>query len=168
MKLVVSNKENKMKVLTPNDEIPEDLGPSIFLVGPTPRNREIKSWRPEAISILIELGFEGTVVAPEVFGTEEWNPVYGNQIEWEHQGLEKSTVIAAWVPRNIEGDMPAFTTNVEFGIWYKERKFLYGRPEWADKCSYLDYVYYKERRTRIPPTLRELMGLSINYVKELG
>jgi len=53
-----------------------------------------------------------------------------------------------WVPRDIDGGMPAFTTNVEFGwlsrMSYEERnpmRMFYGRPDNAEKCKYLDWMY---------------------------
>ena len=41
------------------------LKKSIFLAGPTPRSKEVKSWRPEAIRLLKEKGFDGVVFVPE-------------------------------------------------------------------------------------------------------
>ena len=38
---------------------------SIFLAGPTPREKDIISWRNEAIKILENLGFDGIVYVPE-------------------------------------------------------------------------------------------------------
>lgn len=38
---------------------------SIFLAGPTPRTREFLGWRPQAIEILKNLGFDGAVYSPE-------------------------------------------------------------------------------------------------------
>jgi hypothetical protein len=35
---------------------------------------------------------------------------------WEREGLIKASVIFFWIPRGLP-DMPAFTTNVEFGYW---------------------------------------------------
>lgn len=51
-----------------------------------------------------------------------------------------------WIPRSFP-DMPAFTTNVEFGEWYKEDKTFYGRPNNSRKNRYLDkkYLLYTKR-----------------------
>ena len=38
--------------------------PSIFLAGPTPRTSGVASWRPEALDLLREVGFGGTVLVP--------------------------------------------------------------------------------------------------------
>ena len=35
---------------------------------------------------------------------------------WDREGLIKASVIFFWIPRGLP-DMPAFTTNVEFGYW---------------------------------------------------
>lgn len=149
-----------MNVLTPSDKIPDDLGPSIFLVGPTPRSKDVGSWRKLALSVLEGINFEGTVLIPEVLDAEEWNPVYAEQIEWEWKGLQSSTVVAAWVPRKIDEGMPAFTTNVEFGMLLSDSRLIYGRPDWAEKCRYLDYVYKKVAREEPVNDLRRLMRLA--------
>lgn len=153
-----------MNILTPNDEIPNQLGRSIFLIGPTPRSNKVRSWRIDAIKLLKNLNFEGTVLVPEIIGSEEWNPVYKEQIDWELKGLESSMVLAAWVPRSIEGGMPAFTTNVEFGMFLSDERLIYGRPDWAEKCRYLDYVYKRAQRQEPVSDLVKLMKLARNRV----
>jgi trimethylamine:corrinoid methyltransferase-like protein len=41
------------------------------------------------------------------------------------------------MPRSIAGKMPAFTSNVEFGLLVASGKVVLGYPEGADKMSYL-------------------------------
>lgn len=87
--------------------------PSIFLAGPTPRSPDVKSWRPEALDLLRNLGFGGTVLVPE--RRDGWTRGdYLDQVEWEFAALEGCTVIAFRVPRD-PATLPGFTTNVEFG-----------------------------------------------------
>ena len=131
---------------------------SIFLVGPTPRSKDVKSWRPEAINILKDRKFNGTVIVPE------WCPSvvrpkdssYLNYVEWEHYGLEHCSRIAAWVPRNMK-DMPALTTNVEFGLYVKSGRVRYGRPNNAEHCRYLDWLYAKYNPQPIFDNLTDLL-----------
>lgn len=124
-----------------SDEPASDEYLSIFLAGPTPRSSEVKSWRPEAIQILEELGFTGTVMVPE---RKDWAAQfdYNDQIEWEQTCMNSCGDIAFWVPRDLE-TMPAFTTNVEFGYWMGREpyKVRYGRPEGAPNTRYLDAMY---------------------------
>ena len=54
-----------MKIVYTLEEIPVFHSDSIFLAGPTPRDRETQSWRPEAIKILKEIGFDGIIFYPE-------------------------------------------------------------------------------------------------------
>ncbi len=112
---------------------------SIFLAGPTPRGEGIISWRVEAVKKLEELGFEGVVYVPEY---STWKPKgdYVDQAMWEREGLSNATVIMFWIPRELP-DMPAFTTNVEFGYWLPTGKVIYGHPEDAVKVKYLDWLY---------------------------
>jgi hypothetical protein len=165
-----------MKVVYSDDPVPEGtmcvfpgttkLVPnSIFLAGPTPRDAETPSWRPEALKILANLGFDGTVFVPE---WKNKNPEiernYLDQVEWEWEALHKSDTIVFWVPREIE-KMPAFTTNVEFGFYLGENDalVLYGRPEWAAKKGYLDWLYTKltnrQPHTDLTELLMHAMGL---------
>lgn len=114
-------------------------GKSIFLAGPTPRGNEIDTWRTEACSILKKIGFDGVVYVPEY---STWKPKadYIDQAMWEREALTSSTVILFWIPRKLP-DMPAFTTNVEFGYWLHSGKVIYGRPDEASKIKYLDWLY---------------------------
>jgi hypothetical protein len=128
---------------------------SIFLAGPTPRSSTVPSWRPAAIAILKEMGYDGQVIVPER-EHDSWKINYDEQVEWEHYGLETCDVIAFWVPRQM-ATMPALTTNVEFGRYVASGRALYGRPENAEKCRYLDYIYKKYNRHPVYETLRELM-----------
>ena len=112
---------------------------SIFLAGPTPRSESIVSWRTEACKKLKELGFDGVVYVPEY---STWKPKadYTEQAMWERMALTEATVILFWIPRCLP-DMPAFTTNVEFGYWLHTNKVIYGRPDDAEKIKYLDWLY---------------------------
>lgn len=113
----------------------EPLPKSIFLAGPTPRDEATPSWRPEALRILEELKFEGNVMVPEA---ADWaaHDHYDSQVGWEWEALETATAVVFWVPRNFER-MPAFTTNVEFGLMVHSGKALLGYPPEAPKMRYL-------------------------------
>lgn len=43
----------------------QKLPKSIFLAGPTPRDKNTPSWRPQALEILRDMGFGGPVYVPE-------------------------------------------------------------------------------------------------------
>ena len=142
-----------------------NLNKSIFLAGPTPRSPEVKSWRPEFIDKLVEQGYDDTVFVPEdrdtfgcgINGPDEWL----KQVEWEDDMLNASTIIAFWIPRDLE-TLPGFTTNTEFGRFIKKTStfltpkgdfpvyayttsaIVYGRPPNAPKTGYLDWLYEKE------------------------
>jgi hypothetical protein len=112
----------------------ETIEPSIFLAGPTPRSKDVPSWRPRALELLE--GFKGTVYVPEDrSGNVQFE--YYDQINWEWHALETSSVILFWIPREIE-TMPALTTNVEFGMYAASGKIVVGRPPEAQKMKYLD------------------------------
>lgn len=136
----------------------QSLEPSIFLAGPTPRKDHVPTWRPQALEILEKLGFDGTVFVPE---SEDWKPHknYNRQITWEWEAMNQSTVIAFWVPRDLD-DMPAFTTNVEFGLGLSSSKVVLGYPEGAKKMKYLDAL---AQRYNVPivSSLEELLKLSM-------
>ncbi len=111
------------------------LPKSIFLAGPTPRDAETKSWRPEALDILRAEGFDGTVFVPENSdGSASFT--YDGQVEWELQALHSATVVLFWIPREVI-QMPAFTTNVEYGHFIARPNVSIGIPSTAEKCKYL-------------------------------
>ena len=112
---------------------------SIFLAGPTPRNQSVESWRKYVCEKLKELGFDGVVYVPE-YSSFKPKGDYVDQAMWERDALIQSTVILFWIPRDLD-DMPAFTTNVEFGYWLHTGKVIYGRPDEAVKIKYLDWLY---------------------------
>ena len=116
-------------------------GKSIFLAGPTPRKESVTSWRPQAVFTLRKLGFNGTLLIPELEGGWNQEFAYKSQIEWEMDAMEKADIVLFWIPRELP-DMPAFTTNTEFGYWIAKEpsKIRLGIPEWAVKCDYIKYL----------------------------
>ncbi|NBX86386.1 MAG: hypothetical protein EBQ80_03980 [Proteobacteria bacterium] len=111
---------------------------SIFLVGPTPRERSIPSWRPEALKILEDLNFEGTVFVPEDEGWGHFSPdTHQEQIWWEIKALGVTSCVAVWLNRELP-HMPAFTTNTEVGLLlaFKPERLVFGIPPTARKTNY--------------------------------
>ena len=139
---------------------------SIFLAGPTPRDKNIKSWRKDACKFLEENGFDGVVYVPEF---SNWKPLenYNDQTEWEREGLSNASVILFWIPRQLP-DMPAFTTNVEFGYWLHSGKIIYGRPDDSRKNKYLDWLYGVDTGLEPIKNLNELLLESIKKANEIG
>jgi hypothetical protein len=129
--------------------------PTIFLAGPAPRRAEVQSWRPEAVEALRGLGFLGTVLVPE---PRDWSAKFSylDQVEWEYKGLESCSVIAFWVPRDVQ-TLPGFTTNVEFGRYVGSGRCVYGRPENAPHTKYLDWLYTKLTGSLPEATLLDTM-----------
>lgn len=113
---------------------------NIFLAGPTPRDKNTPSWRPQAIEYLREQGFKGGIFVPEMRNGWTDNFVYCNQIEWEENALKKSDVIVFWIPRELE-KMPAFTSNIEWGYWVATNpdKLILGYPKNTPKMKYIQY-----------------------------
>lgn len=138
-----------MKVVHVPQELPEAeegysgrmvVPNSIFLAGPTPRGPEATSWRPEALEILRDWGFTGYAFVPE---TEDWgwSGDYQRQVEWEWDALGRAQRVLFWVPRDLE-TMPAFTTNIEFGmlVGLRNDSVILGFPKGAPKTRYLESV----------------------------
>jgi len=153
-----------MNVIYTRDEMPDQIVKSIFLAGPTPRDKGTQSWRPEALKLLADMGYDGTVFVPEYAPDHEddmWED-YKAQCEWERRSMNMSDVILFWVPRDMEF-MPAMTTNVEFGTWLSSGKVVYGRPEDADRVRYLDRLA-KERGMKVYSTLEATLKEAVDIV----
>lgn len=147
-----------------SDELVVKGKKSIFLAGPTPRGEGTFSWREEALKILKENNFDGLVYVPEY---STWKPKedYVDQAMWERHALESSTVIIFWIPRELP-NMPAFTTNVEFGYWLHSGKVLYGRPDGTPKTKYLDWLYKEDYKSDAYNNLSDLLLEAIKKSNE--
>lgn len=123
--------------------------PSIFLAGPTKRDSNFDlSWRNYACEYLKKHNFDGIVYVPEYKDCKFDNTKIEEQCLWERIGLENASIIIFWIPRSLKQDMPAFTTNVEFGTYLqiKPSQIVYGRPHDAEKIRYLDWLYKYEKK----------------------
>lgn len=120
---------------------------SIFLAGPTTRNSEYGTvWRNNVRKFLNNRD-DLVLFIPEPTDLSHnpdsdiipfW-PNHRTQVDWELRHLEIADRILFWIPR--EQSHPGLTTNVEFGRWYRDRRTWYGRPNWAEKCEYLDSIW---------------------------
>lgn len=133
----------KFNIVFSDQSIPKKITKSIFLAGPSPRTKDIHDWRHDALSLFEKNEFDGTVFIPvpkERFYGKDDSPdwTYDNQVDWECKARNVSDIILFWIPRDIKNGMPAFTTNIEFGEDIHSGKIIYGRPDNAEKCRYLD------------------------------
>lgn len=159
-------KSKTMKVLYSDQSAFDGSDKGIFLAGPTPRRSDVPSWRPKAIELLEEFGFDGTVLVPE-WKTAMSRVNFDDQVDWEKAGLSLAKVIVFWVPRNME-NMPALTTNVEFGYWVAKspKRIVYGRPSDAPNTRYLDWLISKEDKDAI--VYENLLELLQNAIIKAG
>lgn len=157
-----------MNLIFSDHSIPKSIVKSIFLAGPSPRELGVVDWRHNAIEILEKLGFDGTVFLPipenrfynKFNNSDAANWSYDNQVNWECECRSIADNILFWVPRSIEGKMPGFVTNIEFGEDLSSGKIVYGRPDNADKCKYLDKRIL-ETGNKIYTTLEDTLKASI-------
>lgn len=84
---------------------------------------------------------------------------YTDQLTWEVECRQIADKLVFWVPRDIQGGFPGFTTNVEFGEDLITGKIMYGRPDGADNTRYLD-SRFKEKGV-IHITLDSLLSATI-------
>jgi hypothetical protein len=150
-----------MNIVYAQQTPPSLYSKSIFLVGPTPRDKSHKSWRPEALKYLEEMGYDGVVFVPESPDgiMKDWNA----QVEWEKKYLLRADVILAWVPRKFP-EFPGMTTNIEVGTFIESGRLFYGRPDWAEKKGYLDWLY-KDRTNKSPHNnLKSLIKEVLEYL----
>ena len=147
------------------EEPPDFNLPSIFLAGPTPRQRSrIRSWRPRAIKILEQTGFNGIVFDPE--NRRRLDKIdHEKQPKWEHRMLHRSSCILFWIPRDLK-KLPGFTTNVEFGLFAKSGKINLGAPKHARKIEYLRFVAQKFSISQYW-TLEETVRTSVRMARYL-
>lgn len=156
---------DKLHIAYAQQELPQFCKRSIFLAGPTPRDADTPSWRPEAIEILKKMDFKGWVFVPEMENGWTSDFEYGDQIEWEHNALQRAKIILFWVPRDVK-NMPAFTTNIEWGYWMAKNpnKLVLGYPKKAQKMKYMEYYADK---LGIPSTnkLKDAIEIAVNRLE---
>jgi len=116
---------------------------TIFLAGPSPRKKNLISWKKEAIKLFKKYNFNGTLLIPEVKEEIKYN--YIDQIDWEDEALEKADIIIFWIPRDLN-DFPGFTTNIEWGRWLERnpQKLILGSPKNTPKMDYINYYADKK------------------------
>jgi 8-oxo-dGTP pyrophosphatase MutT (NUDIX family) len=160
---VLFYKEKQMQIVYAQEDFPGTFARSLFLAGPAPRSKEVASWRPEALEILRQSGYNGVVFVPEL-RAKKWNGKYHEQIAWEEKALSMSDCIIFWIPRELV-HMPAFTTNIEYGEWLKSGKIVMGSPKDAPKMSYLRV---RGEKYLVPQfdTLKETTLAGMDMVKE--
>lgn len=152
-----------MQVVYAREMPPDSFSKAIFLAGPTPRQHNVQSWRPEAVRLLKESGYDGVVFVPES-RDGKWEAEYIDQIEWEEQCLHLADCILFWVPRNLE-TMPAFTTNTEWGVWQNSGKVVFGAPPEAVKVRYQRY-YAEKFQVPTANSLLETVQAAIALIGE--
>lgn len=153
MALIVVNKETQ--------EVPKEIKRSIFLAGPCPRKFEHgdRTWHDGALHYLDSVGYDGHVFIPLPFLGD-----YIEGVHWEETYLNIADVILFWVPRDLEV-LPGFTTNIEFGEWFKSGKAVLGYPQGAPKMSYLD-LKARENGVEVRSTLEETIDVALSMVGE--
>lgn len=150
---IVFNKNSK--------EVPTEVKRSIFLAGPCPRKFEHgdRTWHDDALHYLDSIGYDGHVFIPLPFVGD-----YVEGVHWEETYLNLADVILFWVPRELE-TLPGFTTNIEFGEWFKSGKTVLGYPPGAPKMSYLD-LRARENGVEVRNTLEETLDVALQMVGE--
>lgn len=164
-----------MQIIFSDQPFPHSITKSMFLEGPSMRSSDQKDWKHEALAILENIQYDGAVIIPipknKFYGGEddsEWN--YIGQVDKEIQLRNKADIIVAWVAREIDYSrkdlgMPGFTTNVEIGEDLHSGKFIYGRPDSAPKCRYLDHIYLKSHNKEFHTELKSILE---DTVEQLG
>jgi 8-oxo-dGTP pyrophosphatase MutT (NUDIX family) len=155
-----------MIVVYTGQEAPKSYSKSVFLAGPSLRpgqEKEMKSWRIEALAYLENLNFDGVVFCPEhkdnVF-PDKFD--YDQQINWEDQHLKMADVVVFWVPRDLK-KLPAFTTNVEWGKYEDTGKVVLGYPKEAPKMDYLRY-YADQYQVPVFHSLKETLDAALQML----
>ncbi|MFA6526551.1 MAG: nucleoside 2-deoxyribosyltransferase domain-containing protein [Candidatus Buchananbacteria bacterium] len=133
----------KFTLVRAQQPFPRETRKSIFLLGPIPRLEETMeySWKMQAYRLLEELGFDGIVYDPEhevAYNRDDFEYVRAPQINWEVEAMNRADIIIAWVPRQFPS-MPALTSNIEMGEFFKTGKLLIGYPEDAQRMEYIKF-----------------------------
>ena len=137
---------------------------SCFLAGPTPRDKNTLSWRGEAIEIFNRLGFDGAIYVPELKNKSYYdNETSDYEISLDQEMLEEADIVMFWMPRDI--NMLGLSSNVEFGYLLNKGNIIYGRPDDAIRCEFLDFLYEKKLGKKYLTTLEDTIKETIKHLE---
>jgi 8-oxo-dGTP pyrophosphatase MutT (NUDIX family) len=94
-----------------------------------------------------------------------WVEGYEAQVEWELEYLNMADAVVFWVPRSA--DLPGFTTNVEYGMYFDSGKAILGYPEGATHMRYLAHHAYEES-VPVYGTLMDTLRAAVTRICALG
>ena len=148
------------KLITPHDGKISDFNSlegardAIFLAGPCPRVDYDTDWRLDAFKALERLNFKGTVITPTNTNYSKLESVFSysaesalaRQTAWEREAMSIASAIVFWIPRSQK--LPGFTTNIEFGEWFRKPRVFAGWPDGAEKTRYLACKLTEVGKTR--------------------
>ncbi|WP_437854496.1 nucleoside 2-deoxyribosyltransferase domain-containing protein [Sorangium sp. So ce363] len=123
-----------MDVVRTGQPFPDAVTRAIFLAGPAPSDARSPSWRSEALRLLAERGYDGTVFVPEP-GDDMAPSPDGDPRAWEQEGLRRADCILFWVPRRLD-TASTLITHVDLGAWLHSGKVVLGAPD-DPKLHYL-------------------------------
>jgi 8-oxo-dGTP pyrophosphatase MutT (NUDIX family) len=162
LKRLNSKEKSALELIYAGEELPSNIRKSIFLAGPTPRSEDVQSWRKEAIEILNDLNFDGTIFIPEPRDGKAY-PDYINQVDWETKMLDLCDCILFWIPRSK--DLPALTTNIEWGKYQRSEKIAMGFPKDSEHNRYIEYEC-KNLGITVSDTLEDTIKYAIDLLGE--
>lgn len=149
-----------MQVVYAPENPPAAFTKSIFLAGPSPRDPSHPNWRPAALAALEDMGYDGVVFVP-LPRDGDWSHGYDAQVEWELTHLNMADVVVFWVPRSK--DLPALTTNVEYGVYFDSGTAVLGYPPSATHMRYLDHLGKKEG-VEVRGTLKDTLRVAVERI----
>lgn len=160
-----------MKILKPRNEngdwtnVDKIVGNSIFLGGPVPRSNYENDWRNEAIKILDDACFDGTVIVPTNEKYDETNPIELElQMKWEHKMMNACDVLYFNLDKSDE--YPGFTTNYECGEWFNTHNkiiIVYCPEENMQRANKYIITKAAEKQIRICGNFKESLKAVVRY-----
>ncbi len=143
------------------DQLPERMGKSVMLLGPSSADSEVTPWRQQVIQLFQDRGYTGDVLVPEL--RHRIDPAEDQStFKWVMEACSKVDILLYWMPSKQETE-PRVEINLDAGLFLSSPKLFFGVDPDAHNIQqlkvvlhYYDQPYHAELSVMVDTVLQQL------------